>query len=353
MTYRVILSGTSADDIYEIIPKSLEFTDQLNDQSDARVTVGLGELIKLATTHGTTWRAMLTSGARELYITKDDTKIFWGLVSALDMRPLAGGDAEVDIKAISWFGVLAKFVTGIPSETHASGDIGDLAWTIINACQQQDSDGLGGYYSDLGITQGASPAISNHQKTYSFDNLKDAIIGFSKAKIDDGYDFDIDMSKQFNVYTSKGSDKTGIVFDDKLILEWRLKIPLVSELCNRVYVVGEGINSDVQYQLRQATTDLRNSWYSLTDVESERDVSETATLQSRGDQHLADLQEPVDALEIKVDENLYGWGDYDIGDTIYVTIAKLSLSQIGKRVVKRVFSIKEQGAAPTIMLTLE
>lgn len=351
--YRVFLSGTSADDVYEILPKSYQFTDELNDQSTARVTVGLGELIALATKHNTTWRAMLTAGARELYITKDDVKIFWGLVSGLDMRPLEAGGADVDIKAISWFGVLGKFVTGIPKETHATGDIGDLAWTLIDDAQQQDSDGGGGFYSDLGITQGASPAISNHQKTYSFDNLKDAIIGFSKRKIDDGYDFDIDMSKQFNVYTSKGSDRTGIVFDDRLILDWKLKIPLVSELCNRVYVVGEGINDDVAYELRQASTALRDAWYSLTDVQSERDVSEAATLQSRGDQHLADLQEPVDALEIKVDENLHAWTDYDVGDTIYVTLQQLALAQVGKRVVKRIFLVNQERSAPTITLTLE
>lgn len=346
--YKVFLTGTSATDLYELVPKSYEFTDELNDQSTARVTMGLGELIKLATAHNTTWRAMLTTGARELYILRNDGKIYRGVISGLDFSPSTEGNTDVQIKSMSWLGVLGKRITGIPKENHASGDIGDLAWTWIDDSQNSDSP-----YSELGITQGASPAISNHEKTNSFDNVKDMIIAYSKKKIADGYDFDIDMAKAFNVYTSKGSDKTGVVFDDRLLLDWRLKTTMISDMTNKVYVVGEGVNDDLAYVTRTASTALRDAWYTLESVVNARDVSETSTLNNKGDQALEDGKEPTDVLDIKVDESLYTWADYDIGDTIYVTIKDLALSQVGKRVVKRTFSITQEKGAPIISVSLQ
>ena len=95
--------------------------------------------------------------------------------------------------------------------------------TLINESQTSNNP-----YSDLGITQGAHPTTKNRDRTYKFDNIKDSIIRLSNENLTDGFDFDIDATKAFNVYyPTKGQDRFDVVFDNDTMATWKFKKPLM------------------------------------------------------------------------------------------------------------------------------
>lgn len=335
--YTIVLKQTNGD-IYELLPKSWSFTDELNAASTANFYIGFEDIKNIADIYETDILSMFTASFREIWIERDGSKVFWGAITDFEVSNNKEGDRTINVKATDWFGLLGKRICGVPVRTFSATDAGTIAWTLISESQSYDAP-----YSSLGITQGSITASKNRDRTYRFDNIKESIERLSNTNLNDGFDFDIDMTKAFNVYyPTKGSDRPNIVFNSENLADYLYKKPLLMELCNIVYVLGEGNNDDLLYAIRTANTSYRTDWKTLEAVLSERDIKELTTLQDKGDAYLNDYQSPNPELTIKHYDDKILFTDYNIGDTIRVNIPELGFDNTSKRVIRRQFSMEQE-----------
>lgn len=339
--FAVFVKKTSSGEVWEARPLSYSFTDELNRESVAKFTVSFEDLDKFVSPSSGTVLDALSGTFREIWIERDGSKIFWGAITDLEIGPNTDGDRTVTIKATSWFGLFGRRIAGIPKRAFTSTDAGSIAWTLIDESQDSDPDGGGGYYSDFGITQGSITTSVNRDRTYRFKNVRDAIVALSNENLDDGFDFDIDMTKNFNVYyPTKGSNRFNLTFDDRTIDDWRYGKPLLLSLANRVHVIGGGDNDDVTHVTRTAGTSYRDDWFTLDDVLDDRESLNTTLLNDKGDRLLAESQSPVPVFEFSHYDDQIEWSDYAVGDTIQINKPDLGFTDAQKRVTKRKFDMK-------------
>lgn len=335
--------------LWEMLPKSWSFTEELNRESTAQISLSFADFKKIADATNTTVMAVFTASFREFYIERDGTKIFWGALTDFSIQPSADGEMTITLKAVSWFGLLQKRICGIPKRVFTTTDAGEIAWTLIDESQTSDSP-----YSSFGITEGSITASKNRDRTYRFDNVKDSIIKLSNNNLADGFDFDIDNTKAFNVYyPKKGTNRFNIVFDYRTMSDFRFKKPLILGLTNKVHVVGAGENDDVLYVTRTASTSYRTDWKTLEESLQERQIEQTATLNDKGDRRLADAQTPIVEFEAYHYDDIIEWDDYNLGDTIKVNLPDLGLSNESKRVKKREFKMDADKSIGLIRSSLE
>lgn len=336
-TYEVIIKDPISLKLWEVIPKSYNFTEKLNEVPTATFSLSFEEVKKMADRNDTTVLNIFTSARREIYINRNGTKIFYGVVSDFEVSPGGVGEKNVDVKAMGFFGLFRKRIVGKGTETrYTTTDAGDIAWDLINDSQAADSP-----YSDYGITQGATPATKNRTRGYLFDNVYDEIVRLSNNNLADGFDFDIDNTKAFNVYyPTKGSDRPTIVFDERTMSSWKYRKGLFTEMVNSVFVIGEGFNEDINFENRVAAVGYRTPFGTLEEKLEARGVTEDATLQDKGDRRLLDARDPVVFLD-SVDhfDNEIKYSDYNLGDTVRVNIPDLAINNATKRIVERRFTM--------------
>lgn len=351
--YKIILKITATGDLYELFPKSYSFVDELNKDSTAKFTLSFEEVKNLADKYATDVMSMLTATYREIWIERTDrtgtwVKIFYGILDSFDVAPDGQGGKTITLSAMSWFGLFNKRICGIPVRVFSATDAGTIAWTLISESQSSD-----GAYSSWGVTQGVHPTTKNRDRTYAFDNVKDSIYRLSNDNLADGFDFDIDVNKEFNVYyPTKGSDKFNIVFDDRTMSNWQYKKPLVSGIINKIYVQGAGQNDDLIYVTRTAAIGFRTDWKTHEVVKKENDVIEVATLNDKGDLALTLSQAPVPTITADHYDELIRWDDYNIGDNIKVNLNELGIVNLTKRVLKKEFTMDATKSIGAIKVTL-
>ena len=335
--YSVFLRDPEDGELFELLPKSYSFKEELNREPTAKVNISFEAFERLASALNTTVMAILSTSIMELYIERDGVKIFYGVLSSLDLKAGKEGERDITLKAMGFFGLFSKRIAGIPSRIFSATDAADIAWTLIDESQSSDNP-----YSDYGITQGASPTTVNRDRTYRFDNVRDSIVLLSNENLDTGFDFDID--KAFNVYyPTKGSTKSNIVFDKETLDDYRWKLPLVLELANKVYAIGEGFNDDVLFETRTADAGFRSPFKTQEETLRESDIKTSATLQAKGDRRLADAEQPIDQFVGEhFDDLVYGWDEYSLGDSVIVDLPDLGMDEEVKRVNAREFKVDEK-----------
>lgn len=350
-TYQVIVQEPTTGINWEIIPKSYKFTERLNKETTAEFTLSFEEMQKMAAANDTTILNIFTAALREIYITRDSLKIFFGVVTDFDVEPGGQGDMNVTVKAMGHFGLFKKRIVGIGTqEYHDNQDAGNLAWTLIENSQASDPP-----YSDWGIQQGSIDASKDRDRGYLFDNIYDSIVRLSNDNLADGFDFDIDTNKFFNVYYPKrGVSRPNIVFDIRTMASWRYKKQLYSNMANKVYVLGEGFNDDILYTTRTAAISYRSPFGTLEEKLDARDVSELATLQDKGDRRIAEAREPRTELSnVSHYDNEILYSDYNVGDIIVVNLPQLALSNVEKRIRERTFTMQSPQSIGLCSLVLE
>jgi hypothetical protein len=337
--YKVFVKKTSTGEVWELFPLSYSFTDELNDESTASFDVSFEDFKRVTDKMSETVVGVFSDSFREIWIERDNTKIFWGVISEFSIDPSEKGDRKVSLKAISWFGVLSKRITTVPKRVFTATDAGVIAWTLIDESQ----DAGNGTGADLGLLEGSITASKDRDRTYRFDKIKDVIIALSNNNLADGFDFDIDMTKHFNVYyPTKGQNRFDLTFDIQTIATYKYKKPLILELVNRVHAIGEGENDDVLYTTRDAVDGYKTDWYLLEETLQEREIKELVTLQDKGDRRLADGQSPIVELSIEHYDDLLQWSDYNLGDSIKVNLPEIGFANETKRIVKRSFDMKSE-----------
>lgn len=352
--YRVTLKNPVTGDEYELLPKSYNFTDKLNYESIATFVLGFEDIKKVTDIYQTDPLALFSSTYREIMIERTNRLgiydiIFSGVITSFEVAPDGQGAKTITLKAVSWFGLLGKRRAGIPFRIFSATDAGTIAWTLINESQTSNNP-----YSSLGITQGAHPATKNRDRTYKFDNIKDSIIKLSNDNLADGFDFDIDSTKAFNVYYPlKGQNRFDIVFDNNTMATWKFKKPLMLGVANRIYVIGAGENSDVLYSQRDAANAYKTDWKLEEETLSESDVTELVTLQDKGDRYLALSQSPSIEFMAEHYDTVMLWDDYNLGDNIKVNVPEVGISSLSMRVIERTFTMDSTKSIGYIKVSLK
>jgi len=332
--YQLFVKDLANDRIYELPYSSLSFIEELNKGSDARFSLDYLAVEEIADKYSTDPLFVFSGGKREIWIQKEGTKIFYGLVSDFQINKNESGETNISVAAVDFITILSKRRTGAKREFSAT-DAGLIAWTLID--ESQDSDP---YYSDLGITQGTIQTSVDRDRTFRFADIQYEIWQMSNENLKNGFDFGINTSKQFNVYyPTKGSQRENIYFDDQNILSWEYRKPLIMSLTNKVHVLGEGVNDDRIYETRTSSTTYRETFGLLEGILSETDVKESQTLQDRGDKFLEDNQAPLVQLTIRHEDGAPDILDYEVGDSLKINLPELDIDNSYKRVYKRTIDI--------------
>lgn len=341
--YQVMVRDPVAETVWEVVPKSYNFTEKLNQEPIGTFYLSFDEIAQMAERNGTTVLSIFTSALREIYVERNGVKIFYGVVTDLEVGPVGEGEKSLTIKAMGYFGLFKKRIVGVGSEVvYSATDAGEIAWDLIDDSQGSDTP-----YSDWGITEGTIQASKNRDRTYLFDNIYDSIVRLSNNNLAEGFDFEIDNNKAFNVYyPTKGVDRPALTFDERTSAGWKYKKRLILDMANKVYSLGEGFNEDVLYETRTASTALRTPFGTLEEKIQAYDVTETATLQDKGDARLAEAASPpiiLDSLSHYDDSIQYS--DYDLGDTVRANFPDLEITDDSYRIIERRFTMDDKNVA--------
>lgn len=351
--YEVIIKDPITEDIWEIQPENYAFTEKLNEEPTATFNMSFEEVKAMATTNGTTVLNIFTAALREIYITRDDLKIFYGVVSEFGVTPGDNGDKKLSIKAMGFLGLFKKRIVGKGTETvYTATDVADIIWDMVNNSQGADAP-----YSSWGITRGAHPASKNRDRSYLFDNLYDEIIRLTNNNLKDGIDVDIDNSKQINVYTpTKGIVRDTVVLDERTLEDWKYQKNLFSEMVNDVWVLGEGVNEDVNFERKTADVAYRTPFGTLEEKLDARNTTEAGTLQDKGDRRLLDGRDPVvylDGLKHFDNPELIAYDDYNLGDTVTVDFPDFDIDSLARRVIEKTFTMQSPQSIALISLKIK
>lgn len=345
--YSLFVKNISNGDIYELPYSALSFTEELNSGKDAQINLDYKVVDEIAKAYNTDLHFLLSGGQRELWIEKNGTKIYFGVISDLGLNKDQDGGLSVVVASVGLTALLGKRRTGA-KRIFSNTDAGTIALTLINESQSSDTP-----YSDLGISQGLIQSSVSRDRTFRFANIKDEIIQMSNVNLKNGFDFDIDNTKKFNIYyPQKGSNRDNIFFDEHNIISWDYRKPLILSLANKVYVLGEGFNDDVIYTTRISDTSYRSVFGTLEDVLAERDVKVLQTLQDKGDRYLLDNQAPTVQLTINHLDDDPDIVNYDPGDSFRIRIDEIGVINTYMRVIKRTVSIDSNQMA-VVQLTLK
>lgn len=345
--YQLFIKNTQNGDIIELPFMSLNFTEELNRGKDATFVLDYDMVADIADTYNTDPIFILAGGFREIWVEKDEIKIYYGVVWDLGLNEEDKTETvSITVSSVGFFDYLYKRRTGV-KRVFTGVDAGSIAWTLIDENQQSDLP-----YSDLGITQGSIAASVHRDRILRFARIKDEIIQLSNTDLENGFDFEIDNEKKFNVYyPQKGSNRVNIIIDDINGFGWRYRLPLISSLCNKVDIVGSGINDDVLYVTKESSIDYKTSFGLLEEMIADRAIITSDTLNDKGGRYLLDNQSPRPVLEINHVDGDPDIMDYEVGDSLKVQLNKLNIDNYDKRVMSRRVSIDaNQMAIVTVSL---
>ena len=328
-----VINPTTSDEI-ELPFLTLTISEELNVGKDCRIQLDFFSIKEVAEKYNSNVLFILTSGIRRIRVEKDGTSIFLGVVTDFNIQENDAGRKIIDLYSVGLFNLLAKRRTNA-KRVFIQDDAGDIAWTLIDESQLSDPP-----YSDLGITQGSITTSVDRDRTFRFANLKEEITKMSNNNLRNGFDFEVDNTGKFNVfYPTKGSQRPNIFLDDQNILNWGVRKPLIMTLTNKVYVLGEGFNDDILYTTRQSSNSYKTTFGLLEEVLSAREIITTETLNDKGDKFLADYQSPILTISLNHNDADLNILDYEVGDSIRVTIETMEIEAVYKRIYKRILKI--------------
>ncbi len=314
MQFRVLIRNSDGSLQWEVPFLSIRFSEELNNDRNAQVAFARQELEAIAAANGTTWGFILKGSYRELDIYDGDTLVYAGFLDEYQSSTDGVAKGNITMTSRGFFSLLKKRYTN-SLRAYSAQDAGDIAWDLIDYTQGLTSGALG-------ITRGSHPATKNRDRTFRFANIGDEIAGLSNDNVKDGFDFEVDTGKVFNLYfPEKGSQRPTIKY------EWGFNIDgyQVNEnglmgMANQVIVAGDGFGDGMLSATRSAAADYAANYGLLQDVLAEKDVTEAATLNDKGDKYLDRYKYPRKSLTLSVDYEAIPFTDFGLGDRIKVKI---------------------------------
>ena len=329
MYFRVIVKNLDGSKQHDLPFTSLSITEELNNDRSATVTFERQILKQIADTYGVTPLSIVSDQYKELYIYDlTGTVIYSGYISDIVMSRGKGEQGSMQIASKGFFSLLNRRYTAELVE-YVATDASDIAWGLINYTQTLA-------YGNLGITRGANPTTINRDRTFRYKNIKDALIGMSNNSVKDGFDFEIDNEKIFNIYfPAKGAQRTDIVFEDGVNIDtYSIRKPFIDSVANQVIVFGDGIGEGGLVVVRDAEDDYKAVYNLLQDTLSEKDVIEIDTLNSKGDKYMDNNKFSKLGINITCDYLLGKYSDFTVGDWLTLKIPNEEINTT-YRVIKR------------------
>lgn len=303
--YRVVITDKNGVAIGEIIDfTSIRFERRLNNYGTCTVVVpglepGLDALI----------------GVRvyEMKIYRNNTLVWAGEQANVQGEISDNSIEPITITAFDYLEQFNNRFTPAISEFLAE-DAGQIAWELIDA-SQNETDG------DFGITEGTIEVTQDRDRTYYNQNIMEAIVNLSNVV--GGFDFEITNDKVFNVYASKGLDRSETVSFEYGINIQDAKIQMDhTNPVNEAISLGEGFGAS---QLREVAIDVeaRETYRLRQGVLFDPEVTESSTLLDKGEELLRTNKQPQIKISFtQVSETLPSLGTLELGDTVKIRIIR-------------------------------
>jgi hypothetical protein len=328
--YKVIVQNLGGTLKWDLPYNKFSFSEILNQDRDLQVEFNIPTLNAIAGDYGINFEYILTASYREIYVYSDDTVIYGGYISDLNINRSVGNSGTVTVASKGFFSLLKKRYTQASAyRTYTAEDSADIAWDLIDYTQ-------GKTYGDLGITRGTHPTTKDRDRTLLRENIGEVIEGMSASNVKEGYDFEIDEDKIFNIYyPEKGSIRTNIVLsEDFNIKSYSIRKTFVDSMVNQVHVVGDGFGIDSPVETRDSNATYKSNFFLLEGVLAEKSVRSTTTLQDKGDAYLDKMQAPQYFINISTLDLNPVFTDYEVGDRLRIVIDTLAIDRY-LRLVKR------------------
>lgn len=247
-----------------------------------------------------------------VWIYRDET-LLWAGEQALRQGMLDDkGDNWATLTCYDWFEQLNTRFTSA-EQIYTATDAGAIAWDLIDTTQTETN-------GDMGMTQGTIETTQNRDRTYYNQNIAEAIVNLSN--VINGFDFEINNAKAFNASSFIGIDRSadiileyGINIRSARITEDFSKPATRAIVIGTTPVVGDPLRVDRNDLDAQAIYKLREAVY------SEMSVSETATLESKGDAILRRNNAPLVKISLGIVRSVTPTiADFSLGDIIRLKI---------------------------------
>lgn len=304
MEYKILVKDDNGNNLGEFEKyRNLKFSKRLNDYGECSFEVPATD---------TKLDSLIALRLYTVYIYRDGV-LFWAGEQANRQGSLDDkGDNWCTIQCYDWLEQLNSRFT-VNEKIYAYQNGSDIAWDLIDQTQS-DTDG------ELGITEGTLEATTWREKTYTNQNVMEAII--SLANLTNGFDFEINNSKVFNISSFIGIDRS-----DEIVIEYGINLRSVritedfSKPATRAIILGT--TGTVGDQVRVEREDAgQMAAYGLREaVQSQLEQSETTTLEDTGDALLRKYGQPLLKVSINIVRGVTPTiADFSLGDIIRVII---------------------------------
>lgn len=303
---------------------SLSMSDEKNKDRLANFTVEIDAGEVVAANTGVTLEFILSGGYRELDVHDHNGVLVYS--GFIDETVGSAGGGEVGSLAVSSKGFFYLFEKRFTSslQTYTGVDAGDIAWDLINTTQAKP-------YGDFGITLGLIEASKDRDRTYKWRNIKDAIEQLTSDNVKEGFDFDIDVNKEFNVfYPSKGEVRNDIVFDSSFNIDnWQVRKTGILSMCNHAIIFGEGNGDSMVVVEEDSDNSYKDAFFLLEEGLSDKDNGDVDLLTDKALAYLERYQAPEkNPINFTCFYNSPLYTNYNVGDMVHVIIAEMGVDEM-------------------------
>ncbi len=319
----------SATETWEMPCSSLSQSEELNADRTASFNIETQHGDVVAQSTGVTLEYILSGGYREAYVyDQDGTCTFSGFIDEVNLSAGEQKKGTYSVTAKGFFALLEKRMTAA-SQLYTSTDAGEIAWDLIDTTQAEP-------YGDFGITLGLIEPTKDRDRTYSYRPLKECIQKLTSGEVKDGFDFDIDVAKAFNVYAYKGDDREDIIFDaDHNVNTWQVRKTGLLGMCNHVVVFGAGNGDDMAVVEKTSANSYKEAYFLLVDGMSDKDNGDLTLLGDKGQKYIDTYQAPIKSpVTLTCDYGAPRYTEYSVGDRVRVKIKEADIDTM-MRVTKK------------------
>jgi len=336
MRFDCQVKNSDGSSIWDLPFESFTINEELNKGQTLEISFERTYIQKIADTYGVTPEFIFSGSYREIEIYDENAnKIFAGYIAEIQFNKGNVDFGSISVSAKGFFSLLEKRYTNT-SLSYTNTDSSDIAWGLINYTQ-----GLS--YGNLGITRGADPTTKNRDRTdLRYKNIAEVIRKMSADEVKDGYDFEVDKNKVFNVYYPKGTQRDEIYLEsDFNINTYQISKTFIDGMINQAIVVGSGNDTFNQLvEIRNSANTYKSAFFLLQEVLNESDVSVATTLQDKGDKLLEIYQAPRYTISLTCRYDNPNWVNFEVGDSLKVVIGEYQINDF-YRVRKR--SVNSKG----------
>lgn len=302
MSYRIVVANLDSLAMEEIVPKNLQYSFKHNEAGTIDFTLPVHD--------PKCTRELLEPGQRELYVFKEQTKMWGGYLWN------AGMSSNENTVRFSGEGFFSRLRRRHIFDTLSYVDIDqfDIAWNLIDYTQFQA-------YGDLGITRFSS-ADSGRARTRKYEGseykpISDALQEL--AAVNDGFDFEITADKEWKTYYPTKASGDVYTFELGKNVRGHATEFSAEDVRSEITAFGEG-EGDNQLVSTEEDVDALEAFGLLQDTRSFNDVKNQATLND----HAAEELRLVKSLLVRPQLQVFGddppFGSYSAGDNARVII---------------------------------